>query len=682
MLIAAALVTPTFASAARSPQTVGGEYIVVYREDVERPGNRTDQLERDNRFSSRLRYRSALKGFAAKLSEAQVDKLRREPDVALVAPDRIATASTPVALAPGEDVPAGVRRIAAATATTARAPATGAVAVIDSGVDLAHPDLNVADGVNCVGSGPAQDANGHGTHVAGTIGARNSGAGVVGVAPGTRLYAVKVLDADGSGTFSQIICGIDWVTATRTDADPANDIRIANMSLGGPGGPVGACATTTDPMHKAICRATAAGITFVVAAGNDGWDFDYPDVPDLPAAYPEVLTVTAMSDSDGRPGGAGGAPACAPGEADDRFAGFSNYASTSAGAAHTIAAPGVCVLSTAIGGGHALMSGTSMATPHLAGAVALCLGEGGGAGPCTGLTPAQIVSKLRADAATYNNATTGYGFAGDPLRAFSGVYFGHLAFSGGDSTAPTVGAVGPVDGATAVAKSAAVTVAFGEPMNQASAQAAFSLVRASDGVAVSGTFSWSANTMTFRPSALADATSYRARVAPSAYDVAGNRLAAERTWSFKTALVTAVAPGSFTLEAGSLTGGAASALGADDGSFLQVASTTSGTRTSSWYGRFTSVARDLRGLRVTYSGRNSASCWQTVAVWRWTNSSWVQLDARNVSTTELLVDRAASGTLADYVSSGGEVRVRIRCTSSSASFVASGDLLRLSVSRA
>ena len=116
-------------------------------------------------------------------------------------------------LAAGETVPTGVARIEAANAREGHEASSVGVAVLDTGIDLDHPDLVAQDGKNCIASGSADDDNGHGTHVAGTIGARNQGAGVVGVAPGTTVYAVKVLDADGSGLWSNIICGIDWVTA-------------------------------------------------------------------------------------------------------------------------------------------------------------------------------------------------------------------------------------------------------------------------------------------------------------------------------------------------------------------------------------------------------------------------------------------------------------------------------------
>ena len=156
-------------------------------------------------------------------------------------------------------------------------------------------------------------------------------------------------------------------------------------------------------------------MTLVVAAGNDGRDFGESPV-DTPAWFPEVLTVTAMSDGDGAAGGLQ-APGCMSGESDDGYANFSNFATLEADAAHTIAAPGVCILSTYPGGGYATGSGTSMASPHVAGEVALCLGENGNAGACAGRTPAQIVSgHARRRRAGGGRAASG-GFTGDPAHA-------------------------------------------------------------------------------------------------------------------------------------------------------------------------------------------------------------------------------------------------------------------------
>ena len=445
------------AQAARGADKLEGAYIVVLDSSVGSADTTTDELQRKRGFRARLRFRRALRGFAARLTDEQAARLREEPDVASVTPDRPVRALGEVDLAAGDTVPTGVRRMGAGTAATARQASSANVAVIDSGIDLSHPDLNAADGVNCVTPGtPAQDDDGHGTHVAGTISARNDGRGLVGVAPGTRTHAVKVLDAEGKGSFSQIICGIEWITATRTDADRSNDIAVANLSLGGSGAPVAPCTRTTDPLHRAICASTRAGVTYVVAAGNDAWDFDDPNTPDLPAAYPEVLSVTAMSDGDGAAGGQGPAPACRTGEVDDSHASFSNFATTSAGAAHTVAAPGTCIRSTWLGGGYATISGTSMASPHIAGAVALCLAEGGAPGPCAGLSPAGVVAKIR-DIAGRQDA--GYGFAGDPLRPVTGRYFGHLAWAA--ATPPAGPDAAPVTAAPAAGAAPARAAASG-----------------------------------------------------------------------------------------------------------------------------------------------------------------------------------------------------------------------------
>jgi hypothetical protein len=143
-------------------------------------------------------------------------------------------------------------------------------------------------------------------------------------------------------------------------------------------------------------------------------------------------------------------------------------------------------------------------------------------------------------------------------------------------------------------------------------------------------------------------------------------------------------PGSVVVQTGTLAGGGAPSLAADDNNYLLVNSTTSGTRTTAWYGSFTGVTNALSNLRVAYTGRNSASCTQAVHIWRWTTSTWIQLNSRSVGTTEIaLADLAPTGLAADYVSGtagDGEVRVRVRCTRN-ASFVANADLMRLTYQR-
>ena len=430
-LLAILLVASAGTVEAANTQPVAG-YIVVYRDSVgeNQVGAETNRLAGAHNFASEFRYSHALKGFAAKLTAQQVNALRGDPSVAFVSADRPVHAVAPVPLITGELAPTGVRRIGAATTTTAREASVASVAIIDTGIDLTHPDLNAVNGTNCIRtSSTAQDDNGHGTHVAGTVGAKNQGAGVVGVAPGTRLFAVKVLDRNGSGSWASVICGIDWVTANAVSLN----IKVASMSLGGSGSNDNNCGNTnSDALHKAICNSSTAGVTYVVAAGNSAADF----ATFVPAAYPEALTVTAMSDSDGLPGGTGGAPTCRTGELDDSYASFSNFATATIEINHTIAGPGVCIYSTWLSGGYNTISGTSMATPHVTGSVALCLGEGVTPGPCAGLTPAQIVQKLRSDAATYATANPTAGFVGDPNHPVSAGYFGHLVWDGATTATP------------------------------------------------------------------------------------------------------------------------------------------------------------------------------------------------------------------------------------------------------
>ena len=428
------------ASQEREAGRIDGRYIVVYEESVRKPAQVTEGLRDDLGFRPSHRFGHAVTGFAASLTPAKAQVLRGHPGVAFVVPDREVGVQAIVPMQPGDSAPTGVQRVEAATTTVVHEASPVNVAVIDSGIALSHPDLNAVAGKNCAGAGPPSDETGHGTHIAGTIAARNNGSGVVGVAPGPKLYAVKVVGSTGSGTVSQVVCGIDWVTSTRTDTDPGNDIAVANLSIGGLGEPVSPCSTTTDPLHMAICASTAAGVTYVVAAGNNSWDFDYPPVPDTPAAYPEVLTVTAMDDSDGLPGGTGPDLPCGSADYDDGWAIYSNYAATEAGAAHTIAAPGTCINSTWNDGGYKVISGTSMAAPHVAGVVALCLGQGDTAGPCAGLSPSQIIQKMRTTAQEHASVAPEYGFVGDPDAPKSWGYYGYLAWvetsSPGSPTAP------------------------------------------------------------------------------------------------------------------------------------------------------------------------------------------------------------------------------------------------------
>jgi subtilisin len=413
-----ALVLALFVLLALPAAASADPYVVTLRDSVPSVGATVDALRKGMSFPApEQRYSSALKGFSAELTAGQVAKVRANPAVAFVQPDVTYSATGMQALAAGETAPPGVRRVGAATTALAHATPSAAIAVLDTGVDLANPDLDAVSGTNCVKPGtPAQDDNGHGTNVAGIAAARNTGAGVVGVAPGARIYAVKILGNRATGTLSQFLCGINWVTANAA----ALGIRVANMSVAGTGSDDGNCGNTNgDAEHKAICASVAAGVAYAVSAGNSAVDF----ARTIPAAYREVLTVTAITDTDGQPGGTGPA-ACTRKELDDRTGSYSSFAVSPASAAHTIAAPGTCVVSTGLGGGSSTYTGTSQAAPHAAAAVALCQGTPAAPGPCAGLSAAAAIARVRSDAAAA--ATVSNGFSGDLLRPLAGKAFGPL----------------------------------------------------------------------------------------------------------------------------------------------------------------------------------------------------------------------------------------------------------------
>src|SRR5690606_10036331 len=328
-----------------------------------------------DQYSERIRYvyRHAINGYALLLSPYEIGRAERlygdgnefgvtnlvTEQVTFSIPDMVepfdVQGKTSQALSGTEVIPAGVLRAGGQPTEAGNVD----VAVIDTGVDATNPELNVVGGYDCVD--PEQDfgfdGHGHGTHVAGTIAAREDGRGVVGVAPGARIYSVRVLDSSGSGSLASVICGIDWV------AGEADTIDVANMSLGGPNPYGETICGDGDAMHNAICGATDLGTIFVVAAGNSTDDA----ANSAPAAYDEVLTVSAYTDYDGRPGGFSLAPnaGCTAMSVDDELAAFSNY-----GDPVDITSPGVCVLSTFLDNQYAYASGTSMASPHVAGCVA------------------------------------------------------------------------------------------------------------------------------------------------------------------------------------------------------------------------------------------------------------------------------------------------------------------------
>jgi len=250
------------------------------------------------------------------------------------------------------------------------------VAILDTGIGP-HSELNIVGGRRFVTGGNVNDyddGDGHGTHVSGTVGAFDNGYGVVGMAPGVRLWAGKVLSDRGSGTLSGAAQGVLWASGL--------DIPIINMSLGVDNlGPYTQdCPSTSNTLHLAICSAVSSGTTVIVAAGNESDDASNH----LPAAFDEVITVSALADFDGQPGGLTAntglisdptwSPSCNhadPTEADDSLADFSNY-----GPDVDLMAPGLCIVSTyppspPYGEGYAWSSGTSMAAPHVTGVAAV-----------------------------------------------------------------------------------------------------------------------------------------------------------------------------------------------------------------------------------------------------------------------------------------------------------------------
>jgi subtilisin len=341
---------------------IPNQYIVVLKPSTSSSGEGIAAEVRSNGADIVQTFENTIKGFAIRVpNENALAAIRNNPKVELVEPDQKMTMFQ-------QTLPNGINRIDGEL-SSARSGGSGGVgvvpsstradiAIIDTGIDLTHPDLNVFRDVTFVpGTTSGNDDNGHGTHVAGIAAAKDNNEGVVGADPGARLWAVKVLDSTGAGSISDIIAGIDYVT------QHANEISVANLSFG--------CRCHSNALDIAIHNSVAAGITFVVAAGNSAADAESFS----PASNPDVITVAAIADSDGRCGGFG--PATKYGN-DDSFATFSNF-----GSVVDIAAPGVNILSTYKGGLYATFSGTSMAAPHVTGAAALYKSTHIGASPFT-----------------------------------------------------------------------------------------------------------------------------------------------------------------------------------------------------------------------------------------------------------------------------------------------------------
>jgi len=288
-------------------------------------------------FEIKHSYGKVLNGVAAKLSKADVEKLSKDKRVKYIEEDQL------VALAPGgkpggggsvaQETPWGITRVNGVLSYTG----SNVAWVIDTGIDLDHPDLNVdaTRGFNAFTSGrdagAPDDGNGHGSHVAGTIAAKNNTIGVIGIAPGATVIPIKVLDSRGSGSYSGVIAGVDFVAAHGSNGD------VANMSLGGP---------VSQALDDAVFAASNKGIKFALAAGNESKDANLSSPARVNGA--NIYTISAMS-------------------IGDKWASFSNFGNPPV----DYCAPGVSIKSTWKDGGYNTISGTSMASPHAAGVLLL-----------------------------------------------------------------------------------------------------------------------------------------------------------------------------------------------------------------------------------------------------------------------------------------------------------------------
>jgi subtilisin len=429
VLVLLAMLVSGTAGPARAASPEAASYIIVFKDAVD-PDVAAPGLAKAYGLQTGFIYQHALKGMSAVVPAGRLVALQHDPRVSYVVEDLERGISA-------QTTPTGIQRMFAAAnpeifidgADNYRVDVD--VAVIDTGIDFQHPDLDVEGGVNCTLSilnaycaTGGDDDHYHGTHVAGTIGAIDDGDGVVGVAPGARLWAVKVLNKRGSGWSSWIIAGIDWVAAN------ASTIEVANMSLGGAG--------FSQAEYDAIQGAVDAGVAFAVAAGNEDDDANNYS----PGGFDNVLSVSALADFNGLPGG-GAASTCRT-DLDDTLADFSNW-----GPEVDIAAPGVCILSTypLEKGEYGTISGTSMASPHAAGALAL-LASVNNPGNATDVYNLYTAVKNAGNFDWTDDSGDGIQ---EPLLDVSNANLFNpvlVAVGGGGNTAPSVNIISPADGAS------------------------------------------------------------------------------------------------------------------------------------------------------------------------------------------------------------------------------------------
>jgi subtilisin family serine protease len=397
-LVKAPLISHTGARA------VPNGWIVVFKSTVANVDGDVDEIEGGRGFRASHRYHSALKGFAATLPAATVEALRSDARVAYIEQDQIAQASvTQTGATWGLDRVDQVSLPLNGTYTYNQTGAGVDAYIIDTGINFTHQEFGgrAVTGVDEITiGGTAADANGHGTHVSGTV-----GGATYGIAKAVHLIAVRVLDATGSGTYAQVIAGVDWVTADHT-THPA----VANMSLGGP---------VSTALDASVRGAIADGVVFCVAAGNSAANVSTSS----PADVAEAITVGATDNTD-------------------RWASFSNF-----GAGVDILGPGVNITSSWYTSNTATntISGTSMATPHVTGSAALYLEANPGS------TPAQVAAGLVAAASSGKITGVPSGTVNKLLYSIAGP----AGPPPPPPAAPTLGS--PADGATGIPTSTTLT---------------------------------------------------------------------------------------------------------------------------------------------------------------------------------------------------------------------------------
>lgn len=358
--------------AAAAGQGIADRYICVFRKGEVAPASaRGAAAEAARRGGGTLGhvYDTALQGFSisipAQAAQALVD---RNPNIAWCEQDQIATVIDPVKATakpggggtqPAQQLPPGIQGVGYATYT-----GTNRAWVIDTGIDFTHPDLNAVPQSNPGNGGSAnfvtnessaQDLNGHGTHVSGTIAAKDNGIGVIGVAAGAPVAAVRVLDRRGSGAYSDVIAGVNYVAKYGKAGD------VANMSLGGP---------VSAALDTAVLNASAV-VKFALAAGNETDDANNHSPGRVNG--PNIYTIAAMTWN--QTSGTG------------TWASFSNYSSTIV----DFIEPGVNITSTWINAGYNTISGTSMATPHMAGILLWGAPKAGGSVVRTGASDSYTI---------------------------------------------------------------------------------------------------------------------------------------------------------------------------------------------------------------------------------------------------------------------------------------------------